>query len=172
MQHPDPGRRPSAGKFYERLFQKIGGDCHAIGRGGAHIGEWGEVLANRLARKAPARGFIEARAYERALSFRGALRGRRHTAAGNARSHDAPPLEVDTCSEHDGRNVLVEAFGHLESAVVLTRGEPRRLYSKDELAGTAILFAVSDEEVLERQRARLVFLAQYNSAAECDQSRR
>src|ERR1700679_2156041 len=136
MQHSDPGRRASAGKFYERLLKEVGGQRPTIGRAGAHIGEWAEVLADGVTRKPPGRGFIEARAYERALSFRGALRGRRHTAAGNARAHDAPPLEVDTCSEHDGRNVLVEAFGHLESAVVLTCGEPRRLDRKDALAGT------------------------------------
>ena len=44
-----------------------------------------------------------------------------------ARADDAPPIEVDAHGEHDGGNVLVEALGHLEGAVVLIGSEPRRL---------------------------------------------
>src|ERR1700679_1883088 len=169
MQHSDPGRRASAGKFYERLLKEVGGHRLTIGGAGAHIGEWAEVLADRVTRKPPGRGFIEAHAYERALSFRGALRGRRHAAAGDACANNVSSIEIEACRQHDGGNVLVETLGHLEGEIVLMGREPRRLDGDDKLARAAILLAVSDEEIFERQGTRLVSLAQNHAAAKSDQ---
>src|ERR1019366_7292420 len=42
----------------------------------------------------------------------------------------------------------------------------------DELAGLAVLIAVADEELLERQRAYRIALAQFDMAAERDEQRR
>ena len=47
MEHSDPGRRACAGDFDERLFEKVGGDRHAIGRACACVGERGEILRER-----------------------------------------------------------------------------------------------------------------------------
>src|ERR1700722_3964186 len=172
MQHSDPGRRANAGNFRERLFQEVGGDRHPISRGGARVAERSEVLADRFTREKPGRWFIETHADKRALGLRGASRRRRHATAGDARTHDAPSLKVDPYGEHNGRNVLVEAFGHFKSAIVLTWRKPRSLDREDELARLAVLLAVGDEEVFQREDTGTGALAQDNPAPKRDQSRR
>src|SRR5258708_40114008 len=121
MEHSNPGRRARAGDFHERLLKQVCGYRLTVGGGRAHVGERAKVLVDRLARTAPRLGQVEASARKRALSFLSALWRRRHAAACKARTDDAPSLKVDTYGEHNGRDILVEAFGHLESAVVLTR---------------------------------------------------
>ena len=98
--------------------------------------------------------------------------------AGHAAEGDAdvghPPLAVQRQPEGaaDGGDVLVEALGDL----VGTELHPRRRLGQDhrlhEFALAAVLLAVFDEEILQRQFARLVAAPQPQGGAAGDQGRR
>ena len=64
-----------------------------------------------------------------------------------------PPSSAQLERRHHGRDVLVEALGDLVGAVARAGRGPGHGDALDELAGPAVLLAVGDEEVLERQAA-------------------
>ena len=107
-----------------------------------------------LDRRRPRAAVVEPRADQRAFRVRGAFRRRRHAAVGDARAGDPPPVEREAEGAHHGGNVLVDPLGDLEGAIGLVGGKARRDDGADVFALAAILFAVGDEEVLERQDAR------------------
>ena len=106
---------------------------------------------------------------QRPLGRRRALGRRRHAAVSNARADDASAFDIDTRSEHDGRNILVEPFRDLEGPIVLAFAKSWSGDREHELSGRTVLFAVGKKEVLEGQGPGRRALAQHDSSAKRDQ---
>ena len=110
---------------------------------------------------------------ERGLGRYRPLRDRRHAAEGDARLDDTPVDDVELEGAHHGRDVLVEALRHLVAAEMLVRPRASRHGdADDELAGPAVLPAIVEEEVLERQGSPVPAMPQIELGPERDQRRR
>ena len=148
------------------------------GHGARYAGDLGERLDHDIARhtepilragaqsvsgvkSSPTRSAAAARCRHRraprqpaALDRGGAFRRRGHAAKGDARRGNAATVDTDPERSEHGGDVLVEPFADLEGLeIAWPAAASGRSARADEFARRAILFAVADEEVLERQRA-------------------
>src|SRR5690606_10785160 len=101
-----------------------------------------------------------------------AFRGRRHAAEGDARAGDRAVLDGEVETGSDRGDVLVPAFGYLVGRVEASGLRARHGDRLDEFAGCAVLLAVGDEELLERDLAPRLALAERDAGPEGDQRRR
>src|SRR5690242_3920220 len=155
----------------EEFEQEILGRQRAIAPARPHVGDGGVVapeggltLADRL--EGPGA------ADERRLAFPGALGDSRHAAEADADIGDAAAVELQVEGAEAGGDVLVEALGDLVAGEAPRRIGAGQADALDELAGPAILLAVVEEEILQRDLAPLAAPAQHQAGAERDQRRR
>ena len=66
-----------------------------------------------------------------------------------------PPSKRELERAHDGGNVGIEPLRYLVAAEAIVGTELRYAHGAHELAGLAVLLAVGDEEIFERQGAGL-----------------
>jgi hypothetical protein len=110
--------------------------------------------------------------HERCLAARRPGRNAGHAAKGDPRRHHDITIEAEREGAADARNVAVEPFGKLPDADQHIRRRAGDADALDELAGRAILSAVGDEEILERERPPLRTAPQNELGPERDQGRR
>ena len=108
----------------EAFAQQVLCDQQAVFAAGTEVGQWREVLLERLA--STLNGFgIERRADQRTLAGHCAFRNGRHAAEGDAGIVDQAVFELQVEGRTDGRDVIVETLGDLvgaEHPVRLARG--------------------------------------------------
>ena len=79
----------------------------------------------------------------------------RHAAEGDARLGDDAVLDAEREGAADAGNVAVEPLGELDDADQHVGRRAGNADALDELAGRAVLLAVAEEEILERDGAAL-----------------
>src|SRR5689334_20592705 len=159
------------GYFSERLDHEVLGHAKPVLRTRAHIGQRREIASDLVGGAAPRTGILNRRADKLTLDRHGALRRCGHASIGDARRGDAAILDADPKSAEHARDVLVEPFADLER---LEKGCRRQFWNDetaDEFARLAILLAISQKELFERQRADPLALSQFDAAAECNEQR-
>src|SRR5215475_4163641 len=135
-----------------------------IGDGGVVAPQGGLALANRLEGPGPAD--------HRRLAFPGAFGDSRHAAEADADVGDPALRELQVEGAEAGGDVLVEALGDLVAGEAPRRIGAGQTDALDELAGPAVLLAVIEEEILQRDLAPLAAPAQHQAGTESDQRRR
>ena len=136
---------------------------HAIAGRGAHVGERREILFQRGGGR-PEAVFRPGRAGEHGLEGARAFRNAGQAAKAGADGGDPAGLDAEVEGGTERRDILIEAFGDLVTAEAgLVFGQGDRL---DEFAGRAVLLAVVEKELLERDVAAGLAPAQVQPGAE------
>src|ERR1700731_3746702 len=162
----DACHRRYAGDLRQRLDHEIAGDTEAVFRAGAHVSQRREIVADPHCCTAPGANIMQRRADELTFDRRRTFRRPGHAAEGNARRGDPATVETDPERTEHGGDILVEPLADLEGP---EESGGRKFWDDQaphEFASLAILFAVADEELLERQRAYPLALAQLDAAAD------
>src|SRR6202790_2994907 len=149
-----------AGDLGKRLDHDIPCHAEAVVRAGAHSGERREIITDPFGREPPCADIVQRRANQLTFDRRCAFRRPGHAAEGDARRGNAVAVDTDPERTEHGGDIFVEPFADLEGPEERGGRKPRHDQTPDEFAGLAILLAVADEELLERQRANPTALAQ------------
>ncbi len=150
--------------------QQVGRDPGAVVGRRAPVGKRRVVSCQRLAGGGE-RGLVPGLAEDRLLGALRPLRRARHAAKGDPDVGNLFRVQPEGEGAHHGRDVLVEALGHLVGTKAQTRLRLGQDDALDELGRFAVLLAVLDEEALQRQLAPLVAAPEHDPGTGRDQGR-
>src|SRR3984885_11766626 len=157
--------------FGERLDDEVTGDAATIGGAGAQIGKRLEIVTDRIGGRLPAARIRKQEAAQFFFDRFGALWRSSHAAERDTRRADTVAIDSHPKSRQHRGNVLVGTLGDLISAEMRPRGKLRHTQTTHVFARPAILLAVVDKEILQRQLAHIVATAQFQGGVERDEHR-